>query len=257
MALNIIRTGSAWTKAAAHAAGQADDSKCILCGDEETFDHFWRCKTMEKHRFEADEQIAKIKVEELPPALRIGVAPALNADPMKTFWGGELGEDQEEAVKKLCGCREETKLGAVMRDLRKLFNPDTTAREVMRLTLPEQALDDLPCPQWDDAQTAPDTPNVYTDGSLKSGGQGQHWQTGGVGVFWEKRSEASMPTTEDEKRFMHVEKDDSGWRGYAPFNGLQNSSTRCEIAVAMLSLLPKTNNGTCIAIDNQGAANGK
>ena len=33
--LNILRTGSAWTKTASSWAGKSDDKRCDLCGDEE------------------------------------------------------------------------------------------------------------------------------------------------------------------------------------------------------------------------------
>ena len=48
--LNMMRTGSAWNRAAAYWAGQNDNQECLLCGKKESYDHIWSCKVLEHPR---------------------------------------------------------------------------------------------------------------------------------------------------------------------------------------------------------------
>ena len=69
--LDIVRTGSTWTRTAAYWAGQVDDKVCQLClEDEEDANHFWKCKSLKKARREADEELEEINPEIIPPSLR-------------------------------------------------------------------------------------------------------------------------------------------------------------------------------------------
>ena len=93
--LDVVRTGSAWTRATAFWAGQCDDQLCQICGDtKEESDHFWFCKGLEVKRKDADDGLAKLDPRFLPIAIRHGIAPAMKADPRKPFWGmADGGED--------------------------------------------------------------------------------------------------------------------------------------------------------------------
>ena len=57
MILNVERTGSTWTKKAAHEAGQSENDLCDLCGRKEGADHLWTCEALKKEREEADEEL--------------------------------------------------------------------------------------------------------------------------------------------------------------------------------------------------------
>lgn len=67
--------------------GKPDNDKCDLCGEKETKDHIWHCKKLEAKRRQVDVEIAEADPEYFTPAMRMGVACALNADPRRTYWG--------------------------------------------------------------------------------------------------------------------------------------------------------------------------
>ena len=100
-----------WTKATGFWASHAEDTLCKLCGKEaETAEHLnWRCESLCEARKKADATLARIDSNKLPTAVKLGVAPAMNADPRHPFWGIADGEEfdwenytKEEA--KLFGC---------------------------------------------------------------------------------------------------------------------------------------------------------
>ena len=88
MILDIVRTGSSWTKIAAYKTGKAEDELCELCGEQrEESDHFWTCPALHEERMKADPIIAGIPPEAFPIAVRHGIAPAMVADVRQPFWG--------------------------------------------------------------------------------------------------------------------------------------------------------------------------
>ena len=92
---------------------------------------------------------------------------------------------------------------------------------------------------------APESPNVFSDGSLKNI-KGPFWHLGGAGVWWPGRT-AEQLTSEEDRITEHSEQE-GGLMLWCAFNSSLNSSTRCELAAAILALLaPKPAN---VAIDN-------
>ena len=90
--LRMVQSGSSWTKETTAKTGRGDeligDDLCDLCRKEkETSDHIWTCEKLESKRRELDLELAEADPEDLTPAIRRGVACAMNADPEKTFWG--------------------------------------------------------------------------------------------------------------------------------------------------------------------------
>ena len=95
---------------------------------------------------------------------------------------------------------------------------------------------------------APTTINAYSDGSLKNT-TGLFWHVGSAGVWWPGRGIETLTT--DEKGFAEykaqkpdadifrdgVEVGEDGVMLWCPFNSSLNSSTRCELAAAILALL--------------------
>ena len=51
-----------------------------------------------------DQALAEIDIEVLPPAVRYGVAPAMNADPKRMYWGGDKHSEAGKVAEELCGC---------------------------------------------------------------------------------------------------------------------------------------------------------
>ena len=67
MQLNLVRTGSLWTKITAYWAGRDDEKTCSICQEEdETAEHIiWRCKPFTKKRKEADSILAGIDCKQV------------------------------------------------------------------------------------------------------------------------------------------------------------------------------------------------
>ena len=83
-----MRTGSAWNRVAAYWSGQVEDRICQLCLEgEENANHFWKCKSLEQVRKDADKDIAALDPDDLPNPIKQGIAPALGASSCGTFWG--------------------------------------------------------------------------------------------------------------------------------------------------------------------------
>ena len=92
LVMEMMMTGSNWTKHVAATTGrrdvECDDSFCELCKKtKETSDHVWHCDVLKNKRRELDVDLAEADPEDFTPAMRQGVACAMNADPTRTFWG--------------------------------------------------------------------------------------------------------------------------------------------------------------------------
>ena len=86
--LDVIRTGAAWNRTVAYWAGHVDDTLCTLCGEkEDSPDHLWICKALEKERKEADSEFAAMDPETLPMAIKCGIAQAMKASTKGNYWG--------------------------------------------------------------------------------------------------------------------------------------------------------------------------
>ena len=73
------------------------DDLCDRCRKaKETSDHVWRCEKLSSKRRELDVELAEADPEDLTPAIRRGVACAMNADPTRTFWGTNVKEAWSE-----------------------------------------------------------------------------------------------------------------------------------------------------------------
>ena len=104
--------------------------------------------------------------------------------------------------------------------------------------------------------TAPKHPNVFSDGSLKST-RGFFWMVRGARVWWPARDLSTI--TKEENEFVEFcehevavdlfatgpRMERKGIMLWCPFNSRLNSSTRCELGVAILTLLSpySINNG--------------
>ena len=98
MILRIRQTGSNWTKAVTARTGREDvevaDDKCDLCMRmKETSDHIWYCPSLACKRKELDVGLSEANPEDFTPAMRQGVACAMNADPTRTYWGLECDDE--------------------------------------------------------------------------------------------------------------------------------------------------------------------
>ena len=81
------------------------DKTCNYCKeDEATADHIkWKCKFFQPKRIELDKQLAEVPLQYLPLSIRSGIAPAMRTDGQCTYWGREIGNDVDQATKKILG----------------------------------------------------------------------------------------------------------------------------------------------------------
>eukprot|EP00973_Karenia_brevis_P066092 9188485-Karenia_brevis.AAC.1 len=96
------------------------------------------------------------------------------------------------------------------------------------------SLEDCPMPPRCHAQP-PATPNVYTDGSLKHA-RGHWFSLGGAGVWWPDRDRQLSPLTEAEAKYAECKEEDGGILLYGLIGGHRCSSTRAELAAAIVGI---------------------
>lgn len=105
MTLNIMRKGSAWTRAATFWTGKMDDRLCQLClEEEETADHVWRCRCLKEKAKEPGKELAEVDPSSLTNSMRIGVASAMAGDTRLTYWGAKPDENCSNETNKMMGC---------------------------------------------------------------------------------------------------------------------------------------------------------
>ena len=271
LVLRLMQSGSNWTKAVTARTGRRDtvmhDHYCDLCKTmREGTDHIWFCPKLQAKAKEIDADIAGLNPEVFPPALRKGVAVAMNANPRCTYWGGEPDRMWTADLKKLLGCRPVTELSKHSKELvEKLEATEDpagcTAREVMEdLMAPQDGVRYfMPSIKQKVEEVAPAEPNGYSDGSLKNN-KGLFWAVGGAGVWWPNRALDDLTT--DEKTIAEhrqvapdvcifnpeAAENPGGVMLWTPFNARLNTSTRCELGAAILALLAP--HGINIGIDN-------
>ena len=90
-----MQSGSNWTKAVESKTGRQEgeeqDGRCGICNAmRETTDHVWFCPALQQKAKEVDAELAAPDPCCFTPALRQGIAPAMNAAPTRTYWGYEL-----------------------------------------------------------------------------------------------------------------------------------------------------------------------
>ena len=68
-----------------------EDDLCDLCKEvKETSDHIWYCRRLREKAKELDPELAEADPEDFTPAMRHGVACAMNADPRKNVLGARV-----------------------------------------------------------------------------------------------------------------------------------------------------------------------
>ena len=93
------------TRVATFWTGKADDRMCQLClEEEETADHVWRCRCLQEKTKELDKDLAEIDPGKLANSMLIGVAPAMDGDTRKTYWGTEPDESWSKSTRRMMGC---------------------------------------------------------------------------------------------------------------------------------------------------------
>ena len=235
--VHTIQNASGWGKAQLEQIGAAENSHCDLCGQElqNTGHSIWNCCKLEKARIEADPELAQIDPEDLHSDIKRGIAPAMGTQPESTFWGSELNGSRTEKLKKLLGYRNAPKECSEARNI--LVHAKTlgcNARQlisVFRGGFGQGETPNFPM----DVEGKPDkNPELFSDGSVKNPAN-QLWALGGFGV-WTKTpqedEEESSPST-----VFHQREADHGIARWGPLAGFSTSSTRNELAAAIMGLM--------------------
>ena len=110
-----------------------------------------------------------------------------------------------------------------------------TAREYIQYKVDEGGETKLSAPQSEEG-TVPEKPNVYTDGSLHNP-TSRHWQVGGMGIFWPERELQKEPLEQHEMMYLKCQQQTFGTAMWGTFTALRGSSTRCELATALIAML--------------------
>ena len=90
--LKLMQTGSNWTKAVTAKTGRTDeaeaDDRCDLCkAMRESSDHIWHCPALKSKARQLDVLLSEADPEDFTPAMRQGIACAMNADPNPLLLG--------------------------------------------------------------------------------------------------------------------------------------------------------------------------
>ena len=96
------------------------------------------------------------------------------------------GKARKLELRKLLGCEAEKHIPKSLRDLTKNIDNRITAREIIQMHIHNNEYQTIPTPEWTD-QHAPETINVFSDGSVKNP-HVAYWRTGGIGALWPERS---------------------------------------------------------------------
>ena len=210
--LRLMQSGSNWTKSVTAKTGRTDeevaDVNCDLCGLKETSDHIWHCTALKCKARQLDVDLATADPYDFTPAMRQGIACALNADPTRTYWGEAPEEDWGANRTKLYDCCKEEDLPEEVQHTVSLLRGEAggmnnlTAREWMETLTARGKGDTMPSVKAPVDGEAPADPNAFSDGSLKHT-KGLFWGVGGAGVWWPDRSAATLG--EEEKRFTEYE----------------------------------------------------
>ena len=145
-------------------------------------------------RKQVDERLAEADPEDFTPAMRVGVACAMNADIRKTYWGKACQEEWNQQKRKDYGCvKPEQIINEDMKELGRNLDEmegaqQITAREIMKELTNTGDDDEIVKPKIEQRvdEEAPEEPNAYSDGSLKNV-IGPFCPLGGRGVVAGKR----------------------------------------------------------------------
>ena len=140
----------------------------------------------------------------------------------------------EQIFKLLGGCRANEISAEIKEEMQKL-PINITAREYVQYKVDEGGKGELPDPEREEG-VPPEDPNTYTDGSLHNP-TSRHWQVGGMGIFWPDRCLKEEPMEDHELQYLQSQEGNYGTIMWGTFTALRGSSTRCEIATALVAML--------------------
>ncbi len=246
------------------------DGKCKHCGQEtQDITHvLWQCPAINKHRKIHD--LGQIDPDLLPNYIKHGVPKAMTSNVEATYWGDteeeallnkpqdahsnpitnetkqQIGLQSNNHYKTIASCKNQE-----VKDFMKTVDLDHkihNARQCFEAVKATKGQPHMPLPFRCRRAPPPDI-NVYTDGSwiypLK-----QFLGIGGAGVWWPGRDpRVSHRLSQAEKELAHYQQNEKGLMLYTPIGGYTGSSTRTELAAALIAI--SANGPTHIGTDSQ------
>jgi ribonuclease HI len=241
-AFRYVASGAFWNEKQLADIGQGGGF-CPHCLTTYTNKHhtLWHCPVINKHRKHCE--LNDIDADALPDCIKVGLPPAMHARHNTPYWGDDLHNYEGNSIitKRAIGIPTSSQwcYGASL-DNNNLCNATNTSREDLAKLSARQAFAKLKPIQtvghiplvYKCTLKPPEQINVYSDGSWQNP-LTYHFALGGAGVWWPGRKHW-LNNAEDELAI--IEKHDDGVRLYTPIGGFSGSSTRTELAAAILAI---------------------
>ena len=237
-----ISTGAMWNE---HQLNNIDkgEGKCRHCGIKvEDSEHvLWKCPVIHKYRTNKD--LCKLDTKHIPKTLINGIPTTISCELAADFWGNKHGQEVDDDTKQLIGqlkghkgkvqearqmelmqCFQDEDIDIANKNARQAFNALRTLPSITVMPMP------IVC-----HTTAPEEPNVYSDGSWLQP-QYKYLGYGGAGVWWPGRNLNQEPASEAENELAHYNQKPDGLEMYTSIGGLAGGSTRTELAAAIVAM---------------------
>ena len=192
------------------------------------------------------QQLFDIHPQDLPTSLRFGLPPDMTNQLNTTFWALKPQQTHTQAphLRHRMGIRDSTrKQRIVSMQNNKEAQEQLNTHNLQQLTA-RQAFQHLRGQQPPTTNIAlptnctdlpPEQPNVYTDGSLINPTE-SHFCLGGAGVWHPQRQLDNTGASEAEANLATLEQEASGLKLFTQMCGYGGSSTRMEIAGAIIGI---------------------
>jgi hypothetical protein len=198
-----------------------------------------------------NKEFANIDPDDIPVFLKLGVPAVLGHQLAGAYWGAACSDfnTKDKAFLLQCGAQPdhmqrniaEAKTCEVIEAVQDVTNGTEqvgNARQVLQILKNPAQQPHVALPIKCD-ELAPRNINVYSDGSWVHI-MLDYTGLGGSGVIWPKRELNDMPLSDAEKDMSYQQVVPEGLRCFAPIGGLSGSSTRTELAAAIIALLANT-----------------
>ena len=233
---NILDLGR-WSSSRLGDFQQDNDGTCVHCGqaDADLLHLLWDCTCLDKERYEDDSDLRTLRRSMLPANWQLGIPGALHAEEDEFLW--PVPDPTE--VSNLPGFAKAHRKCQLHPEARGLLQARgqheraLNARQYVASKKVAPYLLQPPMPGPCD-ETAPDEPNVFTDGSLKHPAC-QHWSLGGMGVWWPSRNLQDHPLSDMERNFSVWEVGENCLSLWGAITGARCSSLRTELSAGILA----------------------
>ncbi len=242
-----VATGGAWADSHLASIGKSDGC-CPHCGKSvDDMTHIlWDCEEIHKHRKLRD--LCGLDHSQLPTHIKHGIPSAMTTDVQGPYWsnhenGNQIGNNKqyckdiglrtERNNANIASCKyQEVKdqfsqagIDCTQQNARQAFSNIKAIKEPPHFALPNKC-----------SVAAPHDINVYSDGSWLYP-MNQFLGLGGAGVWWPGRDiNVSHRLSPAERELGHHQQHTDGLSLHTPIGGLSGSSTRTELAAAILAL---------------------